>query len=72
MSTVLWPSLTMARKHLDVANHAIKKMRKNSTNDEIDAWVMKIHDFDTVLYLEWAEDARIQSPVDPVRRVVNQ
>src|SRR5688572_13787070 len=64
-------SVTMARKHSDVANHSIEIMNKNSTNHEIDAGLLKVHDLDTVLYKsQWAEDARIQSPVDPIGRVV--
>ena len=60
----------MAWKHSHVSNHAVKEMDKNSTNNEIDAWVLKMHDLDTVL--ERAEDGRIQPPVDTVRGVVNQ
>src|SRR5687767_11291888 len=69
--------LTMARKHSHVADHAIIKMQKNSTNNEIESWLLKMHDFDTILYdisdpAGWTEDARIQSSVDPVHRVIDQ
>src|SRR5688500_11493654 len=60
--------LAMARQHSHVTDHSLHEMIEHSTRHQIRPRLVKMHHFHSIL----RNDARIESPVDSVRGIVDQ